>query len=105
MNGQKIMCMTFEHMNFIDWISFLQFPLRKLTSAFGLSSKSWYPRYFNTRGNLNYVGIIPDVTYCSANEINAAERTKFLECYRGQKSEILITDVYWNRTTRMTSQS
>jgi hypothetical protein len=50
MNGQKIMCMTVEHIKFIDSISYLPFPLRKLAGAFGLSaSKSWYPHYFNTK--------------------------------------------------------
>ena len=44
MNGQKILCMTFENMNFIDSICFIPFPLRKLPSAFGLTAtKSWYP--------------------------------------------------------------
>jgi hypothetical protein len=36
--GRKIKCMTFEHMKFIDRISYLPFPLRKLAGAFGLSS-------------------------------------------------------------------
>jgi hypothetical protein len=42
MSGQKILCMTIEHIKFIDIIRFLPFPLRKLSSAFGLTaSKSW----------------------------------------------------------------
>jgi hypothetical protein len=89
MNGQKIMCMTLEHIKFIDSISNLPFPLRKLAGAFGLSaSKSWYPHYFNTKDNLNYVGPIPDITYYGADQMGAAERAKFLEWYEGQKSEL-----------------
>jgi hypothetical protein len=38
MNGQKIMCMTVEHIKFIDSISYLPFPLCKLAGAFGLSA-------------------------------------------------------------------
>jgi hypothetical protein len=60
MKGQKIMCMTMEHLKFIDSICFLPFPLRKLSGAFGLTaSKSWYLHYFNTTENPDYVGQIP----------------------------------------------
>jgi hypothetical protein len=53
MSGQKILCMSFEHMKFFDSICFLPFPLRKLSSAFRLTaSKSWYPHYFKKMENL-----------------------------------------------------
>jgi len=49
MNGLKIMCMRMEHLVFLDSVSFLPFPLRRLPEAFGLTvAKSWYPHYFNT---------------------------------------------------------
>jgi hypothetical protein len=38
MSGQKIMCMTMEHLKFIDSICFLPFPLHKLSVAFALSA-------------------------------------------------------------------
>ena len=45
--------------------------LRKVPEAFGLaSSKSWYPHYFNTKVNLEYVGPIPDIEYYSADEMS-----------------------------------
>jgi hypothetical protein len=63
MNAQNIMCMTVEHIKFIDSISYLPFPLPKLADAFGLSaSKSCYSHYFNTKDNLNYVDPILDIT-------------------------------------------
>ena len=66
---------------------FLPFPLRKLSSAFGLTaSKSWYPHYFNTEENLNYVGSIPDVSYYGVEDMNVGERTEFLEWYDSQRS-------------------
>ena len=38
----KIMCRKMEHLLFLDSVSFLPCPLRKLTEAFGLTaSKSW----------------------------------------------------------------
>jgi hypothetical protein len=62
MNGLKIMCMRVEHL-LLDSVSFLPFALRKLPEAIGLTvAKSWYPHYFNTRANLDYVGKIPDIT-------------------------------------------
>ena len=43
MSGQKIILMKMEHLKFIDSISFLPFPLRKLSTALGLTaSKGWY---------------------------------------------------------------
>ena len=60
LNGLKIICMTMEHLTFIDSISFMPCSLRKLPEAFGLNAtKSWYPHYFNTEENMNYVGEIP----------------------------------------------
>ena len=43
MSGQKIILMKMEQIKFIDSISFLPFPLRKLSTAFGLTAaKGWY---------------------------------------------------------------
>jgi hypothetical protein len=59
-----------QHLVFLDSVSFVPFPLRKLQEAFGLTaSKSWYPNYFNTEENLDYVGPIPDVSYYSLKEM------------------------------------
>jgi len=38
LNGQKIVCMTMEHLTFLDSISLLPMALRKLLEAFGLSN-------------------------------------------------------------------
>jgi len=79
MSGLKIMCMKMEHLVFLDSVSFLPCALRKLPEAFGLSAyKSWYPHYFNTVENLNYVGPIPDISYYGANEMREEERREFL---------------------------
>ena len=88
MNGLKIMCMKMEHLFFLDSVSFLPCPLRKLPETFGLTiSKSWYPHYFNTEENLDYIGPIPDVSYDGANEMGEKERREFLAWYESQKSE------------------
>jgi len=42
MNGLKIMCMKAEHLVFLDRLSFLPCPLRKLPEKFGQTAcKSW----------------------------------------------------------------
>jgi len=68
LNGLKNICITMEHLTFIDSVSFMPCSLRKLPEAFGLTAtKSWYPHYFNTKGNMNYVGEITDVSYYGAD--------------------------------------
>ena len=99
MNGLKIMCMKMEHLVFLDSVSFLPFPLRKLPGAFGLTaSKSWYPHLFNTKGNLDYVGPIPDVSYYGANDMGESERAEFLAWYEGQRDRVfdnrLVLETY-----------
>ena len=64
LNGMKIISIKIEHMIFIDSASYLPMPLRKLPEAFGLSvAKSWFPDYFNTEANLDYVGPFHDAIY------------------------------------------
>jgi len=89
MNGLKIMCMKMEHLVLVENVSFLPCPLRKLPEAFGLNaSKSWYPHYFNTEENLDYVGPIPNVSYYGVNEMSEVERREFLVWYEGQKEAV-----------------
>jgi hypothetical protein len=67
----KIISMKMQQIHFLDSISYLPMPLRKLPDAFGLSSsKSWSPHYFNTEANLDYVGRIPDIQYFGADEMS-----------------------------------
>jgi len=89
MNGLKIMCMKVELLVFLDSVSLLPCPLRKLPEAYGLTaSKSWYPHYFNTEENLHYIGPIPDTKYYGVNEMGEKERQEFLALYDSQKSEL-----------------
>jgi hypothetical protein len=89
MNGLKIICMEMEHLTFLDSISYLPMPLRKLPDAFGLTArKSWYPHYFNTKANLEYVGSMPDVRYYGIDEMSATERRDFMTWYEEHKDEV-----------------
>jgi len=86
MNGLKIVCMKTEHFVFLDSVSFLPFSLRKLPDAFGLSaSKSWYPHYFNSEENLDYIGPIADVSYYDMNEMGEEERREYLAWYNDSR--------------------
>jgi len=67
---------------FLDSMSFLPFPLRRLPEAFRLTvAKSWYPHYFNSEENLDYIGPLPDVSHYGEHEIGEGERSEFLEWY------------------------
>ena len=78
--------MKIEHMLFIDSVSYLPMPLRKLPEAFGISvTKSWYPHYFNTKANLDYVGPFP---YFGADEMSLSERREFMTWYDDQKNKV-----------------
>ena len=82
-----------EHLVFLDSVSFLPCSLRKLQEAFGLTaSKSWYPHYFNTEENLDYVGPIPDASYYGANEMSESERRDFFAWYESQKKKGAVFD-------------
>ena len=73
---------------------FLPFALRKLREAFGLTvAKSWYPRYFNTRAYIDYVGKIPNISYYGVDEMSASERSDFVAWYEGQNK----VEVFDNR--------
>jgi len=64
-------------------------PLRKLPEAFGLAvAKSWYPHYFNTKANLDYVCPIPAASYYGAEEMSPSERSEFLTWYESQKDAV-----------------
>ena len=55
--------MKMQHINFLDSISYLSMPLRKLPEAFGLSAtKSWFPHNWITKANLSYVGPHPTLS-------------------------------------------
>ena len=88
-NGAKIICMRMEHLVFIDSISYLPMPLRKLPEAFGITSrKSWYPHLFNTSANLDYVGHMPDISLYGVDATSAPERSEFMAWYDEQKDRV-----------------
>jgi hypothetical protein len=58
-----------------------------MPEAFGLqASKSWYPHYFNTEENLNFLGPMPAIAYYGVDEMGVEEREEFLAWYETRKS-------------------
>ena len=94
--GLNMISMEIEHIVFLDNVSFLPRALRKLPEAFGVkATKSWYPHYFNTEVNLDYVGPMPDISYYGVDDMSNGERKEFLAWYDRHNSE-----TFDNRRTR-----
>jgi len=87
--GLKIISIKMEHFLFLECVSFLPWELRKLPEGFGLhTTKSWYPNYFNTEENLNYVEPMPDISYYGVDEMSRGERKKFLARYETRNCQL-----------------
>jgi len=96
--------MRMQHLHFLDSMSYLAMSLRKLPEAYGLLlSKSWYPYYFNTKANLDYVSSIAYIWYFGADEMG--RETEGTSCLgmTSRKTRSLITDACWNSIAKMTS--
>jgi len=102
----KFISMRTQHLRFLDSESYLPMPLRKLPEAFRLSTyKSWFPHYFNTKANLDYVGPIPDIKYYGADEMGREREGTSWPGMPSRKTRSLITDACWNSIAKMTSPS
>jgi len=89
LNGLKIVSMKIHHIQFLDSVSYMPMLLRMLPEAFGLqASKSWFPHYFNTKANLDYVGPIPDIKYYGADEMSEGERREIMAWYNKEKVKV-----------------
>jgi hypothetical protein len=96
--------MKFEHMLFVDSVSFLPLALRKLPEACGLSSSnSWYLHYFNTKENIEYVGSMPAVSIYGVIQMSESERNEFLEWYESQRGKRFKNKRVLELYCRMTS--
>jgi hypothetical protein len=86
--GTKILSMRIKNIKFIDSLSFLPMPLKKLPQTFGFESqieKGMFPFYFNKPGNEHYIGEWPAIEYYDPNFMKEGEREKFLNWYEQQK--------------------
>ncbi|XP_056022075.1 uncharacterized protein LOC130054965 [Ostrea edulis] len=89
LNGSKILCMGVFGLRFIDSYNFLPFALAKMPSAFGLTElkKGYFPHFFNTEQNQNYVGPYPDAHYYNPDDMSIANREAFYTWYNQQQGK------------------
>lgn len=88
-DGTKILSMKVEHLHFIDSLNFLPMPLSALPKTFDLNSeKGYYPHFFNTSENLDYVGKIPDKTYFGYDYMQKEGRKQFYTWYETQLNKV-----------------
>jgi len=57
MDDSKILSMVVENFHFLDSLNYLPVNLKSMSKSFNLTcKKGYYPHFFNTTSNLNYVG-------------------------------------------------
>ena len=91
-SGTKVMYMHVERgldIRVLDSLNFLPMRLAALPKAFDLSEikKGWFPHYFNTPENANYVGAYPPQEMYGVNSMSTGDRDAFLEWYSGVEGE------------------
>ena len=54
--------------------------------------KGYYPHFFNTAENLDYVGPYPEPRFYGAQYMSSDERAQFVEWYEEQKDKIFCNN-------------
>ncbi|XP_022298821.2 uncharacterized protein LOC111107766 [Crassostrea virginica] len=89
MNGTKILSMQALDLKFIDSFNYLPFALAKMPSAFGLKElkKGYFPHFFNTEANQNYVGPYPAASFYGPDDMTSSARAAFYVWYEEQQGK------------------
>ena len=89
MDGSKILSMVVEIFHFLDSLHYLPMSLKSMPKSFDLTCKKrYYPYFFNTASNRNYVGPYPDPEFYGADSMPTDERTQFMQWYEEQKGKL-----------------
>ncbi|KAK4883361.1 hypothetical protein RN001_006680 [Aquatica leii] len=90
--GTKLMSINCDgNIKFIDSINYMPMPLSKLPKTFNFSGgKGYFPHFFNTLDNQNYVGLIPPAHYYGCDEMSISMRKDFLNWYEQQVQNNVI---------------
>lgn len=88
MNGTKILRIKIGRYSFLDSINFFSCPLAALPKMFSIEdhSKGFYPHFFNTPQNLNYIGVLPDLEYFDVDNMKQKKREEFMNWYQCEKA-------------------
>ena len=87
MNGAKIMSMEVCSLKFIDSLNFIPLPLSRFPKTFGISElkKGYFPHFFNTWANQDYIGKIPDASFYGPDSMTETQRADFFKWYAQQQ--------------------
>ena len=89
MDGSKILSIVVQILNFLDSLNYLHMSLNSMPKSFDLTfKKRYYPHFFNTASNLNYVGPYPEPEFYGTDFSPADERALFLEWHEEQKIKL-----------------
>jgi G:T-mismatch repair DNA endonuclease (very short patch repair protein) len=95
-SGNKIMSISLRKLNItvMDSLNFFGCKLSALPKMFGLKElcKGFFPHFFNTPENQNYVGSIPDPSFYGCDSMMSDDRKKFLEWHNKLVSENYVFD-------------
>ena len=99
--GQKIMSINIKglRIRFIDSLCFIPLPLKLFPKTFGQNElkKGYFPHWFNTKENRNYIGPMPPKEEFKPNDFKEKDRKDFLKWYNAK-----IKDNYvWNQEKEM----
>ena len=91
-NGSKIMYMSIPKlkMRVIDSLNFMPMKLSSLPKAFGLNqlAKGYFPHFFNTADNQQYVGSYPTPDMYGADSMSPEEREVFLQWHSQREGKV-----------------
>ena len=94
--GQKIMYMSVKELNirFVDSLSFLTMPLKAFPKTFGEKElkKGFFPHWFNTKENWDYVGDMPDAEEFRYNSFKEKDRNEFIDWYNKKVENKYVWD-------------
>lgn len=89
--GSKIMYMSLDiiKMRFVDSLNFIPSALAGFPKIFDIKDvkKGYFPHFFNTAKNQNYVGPYPEKKYYGYFSMKTDQRTKFNEWYESVKGK------------------
>jgi hypothetical protein len=80
LNGSKLLVIKFLGIKIKDSINFIPMALTKMPKTFSLSElkKGYFPHFFNTPENQNYLGPYPDINQYGAIFVSVGENEKFI---------------------------
>ena len=99
--GSKIMILELKdyNMRFVDSLNFLTMKLEAFPKTFGIKElkKGFFPHFYNTAENFNYVGPIPDMKYFGYNSMDKKKREEFIKWWVAKR----LCKYEWNMYEEM----